>query len=286
MTLPSLSNEYLDKVLVSLTSNKVPHNLIESIRYSLLAPGKRIRPRLSIATSRMIGLDDLPAHAIAVSLEMLHCFTLIHDDLPCMDNDDFRRGKPSNHKAFGENVALLAGDALFALSVEALITGSKKSVNPEALIEGTELLLEALGPRGVTGGQSRELLLKEASSIDSIKLVHEQKTAALFVAVFEIPRALKGITKDSKESKIFVNLGTALGWAFQVADDLEDDISKHTEIPAWNVLKFMNRDDAIKNAENSLVNALIPLKNKWKIKADDIAAICEEVIKRLISLKK
>ena len=144
----------LDRHLVS-TDGRTPPNLEESIRYSLLAPGKRIRPRLALASARLVGLSPQAALPAALAVEMIHCFTLIHDDLPCMDDDDFRRGRPSNHKIYGEGLALLAGDALMMLALD-VSDGRSPPHSPRILCPcATAILFGPAGP--VASSVARQL---------------------------------------------------------------------------------------------------------------------------------
>jgi geranylgeranyl diphosphate synthase type II len=201
------------------SDGQTPLNLAESIRYSLLAPGKRIRARMLLACGKMLGLDSKAVLPAAVALEMIHCFTLIHDDLPCMDDDDFRRGMPSNHKKFGESLALLAGDALVPLALDTFMDSQVKA---GALIQGLRRLIWATGPRGVIGGQAEESLLDQHSSLEKLKQMHRKKTGALFLAAILIPKDFAEITDESEKGQALTAFADELGLAFQIADDLED----------------------------------------------------------------
>ena len=130
----------------------VPGELFESMEYSLRAGGKRLRPALCLAAAKRAGVDEEKAMPMALGLEMLHTATLIHDDLPCMDDDDMRRGKPSNHAKFGETLALLAGDALFVQSLE-FPMAKLKGIAPANVLRAMHIFAKAIGPSGVCGGQ-------------------------------------------------------------------------------------------------------------------------------------
>ncbi len=198
-----------------------PSNLKECMLYSLLGSGKRIRPRLCLASSRLIGLSAEAAVHTATALEMYHCSTLIHDDLPCLDNDDFRRGRPSNHKVFGEGLALVAGDALLTLTYESF-SENGKSCAPQAFYRGLRRLLTATGLRGVMGGQAEEMILSRESPLSAIVQMHRKKTGILFEAALLLPLDLHGIAPESEEYQALTHYAEGLGLAFQLADDRED----------------------------------------------------------------
>jgi len=215
-----LLRQALDHVLGD-PATATPLHLAESIRYSLLAPGKRIRPRLLVSCAEMLEIDQRASTPAALSLEMIHCFTLIHDDLPCMDNDDFRRGRPSNHKQFGEPIALLAGDALVAIAVE-VFSKAEDYVPPKCFVRALRRLIWAMGPKGVIGGQAAEMLLDENSSIEALERMQEQKTGALFLASLLIPVDFANIGDKDTRRAVIATFGNELGLAFQIADDLAD----------------------------------------------------------------
>lgn len=200
--------------------------LAEAMRYSLLAGGKRLRPMLVLAFCRACGAADEAALDAACGLEMLHTYTLIHDDLPCMDNDGLRRGKPTCHVVYGEWLALLAGDALQAEAFKAVLTSSLKS---EARARAAEILARAAGWDGVCGGQYMDLAgegqdLEEAE----IREMYRRKTGALFRAACEMGCACAGA--DSALQEAAGRYGELLGLAFQIRDDLLDLESTEEEL--------------------------------------------------------
>ncbi|MEK7690905.1 MAG: polyprenyl synthetase family protein, partial [Bdellovibrionota bacterium] len=201
-----------------------PINLRNAIEYSALAPGKRIRPKLLLAVGQLLGAPAEPSLNAAIALELIHCFTLIHDDLPCMDDDDFRRGRPSNHKVHGEGVALLAGDAIIPLAFEILLASPNNAPHPapNLKIELVRTLAHHMGALGVIGGQASELLLTPKSTLAELRAMHAAKTGALFVAAVDLGRILGGLDADSTGGRHLIAFGVALGVAFQVADDVED----------------------------------------------------------------
>ena len=278
-----------------------PRSLQESIRYSLLAPSKKIRPRLLLSCAEMLGLQRTQVIPAAIAIEMIHCFTLIHDDLPCMDDDDFRRGQPSNHKKFGESIALLAGDALIPLAFDVFL---ETPVELSRLKTALKRLAWASGPRGVTGGQAAESDLSKESSIDQLRQMHRQKTGALFIASLLIPKDLAEIPDESPEGLSILSFADELGLAFQVADDLEDieetspetapgafhearvqgaahASSKTFQAKPTSVLFFMKPEQARQQTLERLTAANQRLASHWGDRARSLGQIAEEVIRKL-----
>jgi geranylgeranyl diphosphate synthase type II len=165
-----------------------PHadKIIESMKYSLMAGGKRIRPILCLAACEMFGGDQNAAMPTAVALEMIHTMSLIHDDLPSMDNDDLRRGKPTNHVLYGEDVAILAGDALLSTSFEYVATHTD-GVPAERVVEILRRLGKAVGPYGLAGGQVKDLECENKTGVTLAELewIHMHKTASLLRVCFK-----------------------------------------------------------------------------------------------------
>lgn len=229
--------------------NGVPKSLRESIRYSLLGGGKRIRPRLVLAVSETLGLSLSAEAKLAVAIEMIHAYTLIHDDLPAMDNDDLRRGKPTNHKVYGEATAILAGDSLALLAFDVL-QPLRQELASDRVLEITRILLEAAGARGVIAGQAAETELangKTKGDLEALFEIFRLKTGALFVAALAMPFAAAG-----KEASDRLNrLGETIGIAFQIADDLEDDFSKEKKNPV-HIAAYLSANDARLKAEEML----------------------------------
>lgn len=201
-----------------LTTTDVPDQLLEAVRYSALAPGKRIRPCLVIECCKLVGgkLDD--AWPAAAAVECIHAFSLVHDDLPALDNDDLRRGRPTTHKQFGEAMAVLAGDALVMLAFE-LVAG--KIADPAASRVVTVTLARATGWHGMIGGQASDLMgEKQAPSESLARSIHDRKTASLFAASCRIGAIVSGATQETIDC--LGRFGTHLGRVFQIADDLLD----------------------------------------------------------------
>ncbi len=262
-----------------LTKNdgQTPPNLAEAIRYSLLAPGKRIRPRILLACAQMLGLQEGQALPAALALEMIHCFTLIHDDLPCMDDDDFRRGRPSCHKKFDEALALLAGDALIPLAIDVFMDSA---VDPLRLLAGLKHFTWASGPRGVVGGQAAESLLKQDSPFEEMIQMHAQKTGALFSAALLVPMEFAGIAPESEKGQAIQNFAATLGLAFQAADDLEDATSESTNDPT-HVLHYRKSNDVVNETVRNLTQVSHQLTQLWQDSAQPLTHIADEVIRKI-----
>ncbi len=193
-----------------------PRRLVEAMRYSLLSGGKRIRPVLLLAAFHAYSEDLDAALPFAVAVEMIHTYSLIHDDLPAMDDDDLRRGKPTSHKVFGEAMAILAGDALlseaFELMSESPLPYAQKALNT---------VVKRAGAGGMIAGQTADILLSgEAGDQRMVRYIHEHKTADLLTAPLVAGLILSGAPFDSiKSAEIY---GHNLGLAFQITDDLLD----------------------------------------------------------------
>jgi geranylgeranyl diphosphate synthase type II len=255
-----------------------PLNLSDSISYSLLSPGKRIRPRILLACGAMIGLPVAELVPAAMALEMVHCFTLIHDDLPCMDDDDFRRGMLSNHKKFGEAIALLAGDGLMALAVDVFL---ESPVAPQLMVQGLKRMAWAMGPRGVIGGQAAESLLNAKSTLEDLKAMHRQKTGALFSAAILIPKDFANLSDDSTQGRALRTYADSIGFAFQIADDLEDGLSgQDGERDSTNILTYMTQEEAQRLIQESLTEASLGLNQHWGDKSQTLVEIANEVIRK------
>ncbi|MFB0920010.1 MAG: polyprenyl synthetase family protein [Oscillospiraceae bacterium] len=202
------------------------HRLIEAMRYSLLAGGKRIRPVLVLSFCEATGKSPEKALPAAVGIEMLHTYTLIHDDLPCMDNDELRRGKPTNHIVFGEFTATLAGDALQA---EAFGTILRSGLPAEVRAECAEALANAAGIDGVCGGQQLDMEGNgKALNEQELTKIQTRKTGSLLAAACLMGAIVGGANEKQRESALIY--GSALGVAFQIRDDMLDELSTTEEL--------------------------------------------------------
>lgn len=213
-----------------------PPRLTESLRYSLLAPGKRVRPCLALLASQACGGALEAALPAASALEMVHCYSLIHDDLPAMDDDDLRRGRPTNHIQFGEATAILAGDGLLTLAFEVLA----RDLRPAELATACILdLARAAGVNGMVGGQQADLEAETAVglALDDLEAIHRRKTGCLLSAALTMGGRIGGATPEILENlRIY---GGCVGLAFQIADDLLDVTSDVQKMG-----KSVNKDQA------------------------------------------
>jgi geranylgeranyl pyrophosphate synthase len=193
-----------------------PERLHEAMRYSALGGGKRFRPLLCLAAAEAVGGDLVPVLDGACAVEMVHCFSLIHDDLPALDNDDLRRGKPTCHVKFGEALALLAGDALFCLAFETL---ANMDAPIERRLDCVRSLARASGTRGMVGGQTVDLEGGQMPpSPEKSRWIHERKTGTLISASCEVGAILAG--GDESVVELCASIGRKIGLAFQISDDI------------------------------------------------------------------
>ncbi len=196
--------------------------LIEAMRYSLEGGGKRLRPILTLSAAEALGLDPKSVLPAACALEYIHTYSLVHDDLPALDDDDTRRGKPSSHKRFGEAVAILAGDALLTEAFgQILLLGESGRFLPAQILGVVDLLAHHSGVRGMVGGQLLDVTIDTSdASLPEIEFIHIHKTGALILASVLIPTKLIPLEEEKIQS--FRRYGEALGLAFQISDDLLD----------------------------------------------------------------
>lgn len=201
----------------------LPHSLHKAMRYSVFAGGKRVRPILMLAACQAVGGDGEKAMPAACAMEMIHTYSLIHDDLPAMDDDDFRRGNPTNHKVFGEAVAILAGDALLTeafrlMSAPAFAAG----VPAEARLAVIHQIASCAGSHGMVGGQVVDMESEGKSDIDlpTVQYIHTHKTGALIKAAVVAGALLGGADREKLDA--ITRYGSAAGLAFQIADDILD----------------------------------------------------------------
>jgi len=193
--------------------------LEEAMRYSLLAGGKRIRPVLALATASAIGRDPKTVLPLGAAIELIHTYSLIHDDLPAMDDDDLRRGRPTCHRAFGEDVAILAGDGLYAEAFVLLL--SRQSGPPDRLLATARALARATGAQGMVAGQYIDVAGTALPGPDGLRRLHELKTGRLIAASVECVLLLAGLEK-SERFHSFSGFARELGVLFQIVDDILD----------------------------------------------------------------
>ena len=222
-------DDYLENLRFPARSAGVA-GLEDAMRYSLLAGGKRIRPVLALATARAVGLDQRQALPLAAAIELIHTYSLIHDDLPAMDDDDLRRGRPTCHVAYGEDVAILAGDALYAEAFHLLLRRRPDVVDPlpaERLLAAAAELADSTGVDGMVGGQFLDVTADKASAegdavqtADELRVLHELKTGRLIGASVGCVLRLAGLDED--QARPYREFADHLGVLFQIVDDILD----------------------------------------------------------------
>jgi geranylgeranyl diphosphate synthase type II len=214
----------------------IPGALAQAARYSLLAGGKRIRPVLCLTCASLCGLEPREAMPFAAALEMIHSYSLIHDDLPAMDNDDLRRGKPSNHKMFGEAAAILAGDALLtdSFALMALCSGADGPLPPVRVLEAMRLVSRAAGSAGMVGGQFLDIEHSKSgtdsapATVEGLARMQALKTGALLRVSCLSGAVLAGASE--KAMACIDEYGAAIGATFQVVDDILDQVGDEAQL--------------------------------------------------------
>ncbi|MCP9487979.1 MAG: polyprenyl synthetase family protein [Gaiellaceae bacterium MAG52_C11] len=213
--LRELVEEYLSGL--SFSEAEATAGLDEAMRYSLLAGGKRIRPVLCLAAARSAGFEPETVLPAAASIELIHTYSLIHDDLPAMDDDALRRGRPTSHVVYGEDVAILAGDGLFAEAIRHFC--ERQHGQPALALAALAELVRATGVGGMVGGQYRDVTLAQADA-DELRELHSLKTGRLIGASVAVPLILAGFTKTAMEP--YQRFAAELGVLFQIVDDILD----------------------------------------------------------------
>jgi geranylgeranyl diphosphate synthase type II len=218
---PDDLREQVDAYLQDLRFARDPGigGLEEAMRYSLLAGGKRIRPVLALATASAIGMGSDAVLPLAAALELIHTYSLIHDDLPAMDNDDMRRGRPTCHVAYGEDVAILAGDGLYAEAFHHLLT--RQRGEPVNIMRAAAELAAATGVNGMVGGQYLDVAESAPAGADGLRHLHELKTGRLIRASVECVLLIEG-KQGPATIEQFENFASELGVLFQIVDDILD----------------------------------------------------------------
>ncbi len=232
-----------------------PTQLNEAMKYALLNGGKRIRPQFALEAAKMVSLPESVALHFAYAMEIAHGFSLVHDDLPCMDNDDFRRGLPTTHKKFGDAQALLAGDALLNLAYDTFL-GCFHDIKPENFLVAFQFFNHSIG--GMILGQSEELHV-DHSDLNALIKIQSLKTGKLFHASILCPILLSGKTQQDSLFLECEKYAEGFGFAFQIADDLEDEIQDKNQ-ESKNILSHLGRDAAIELAIKKLTGCNVSEK--------------------------
>lgn len=264
-------------------------DIIRAMAYSVFAGGKRLRPILCISGSEAVGGDGTGVLPAACALELIHTYSLIHDDLPVMDDDDLRRGHPTNHKVFGEAIALLAGDGLLTEAFHILARMSlPNGTRPEALVRVIGLIAEAAGHRGMVGGQVVDIQSEGRSpDPDVVRFIHTHKTSDLITASTVSGAILSGA--DEGSVKALTDYGQRIGLAFQISDDIlniegdrrvlgkdvgsDEERGKMTWPAAFGL-------DASKKTQADLVEAAVESLNPFDHRADPLRWIARYIVER------
>ena len=270
-------------------SGRLPQRLHEAMRYSVLGGGKRVRPILLLATAQALGLPEAQVEAAACALELVHVYSLVHDDLPAMDDDDLRRGRPTCHKAFDEATALLVGDALQSLAFELLARDPGLPDAPAVRVRLVALLAEAIGSLGMAGGQAIDLQSEGRSlSIEQVEQLHSLKTGALIRASVMMGAACVPAL-DARLERALAGFAAPIGLAFQIQDDLLDELSDTATLgkvagadrergksthPA--ILGIAGSQERVRNLSEAALKSLEPLGAK----ADALRAVADWLLAR------
>jgi geranylgeranyl diphosphate synthase type II len=280
----------VEKALDSSLSATSPNveKIIESMKYSLMAGGKRIRPILCLASCEMFGGTEAMAMPTAVALEMIHTMSLIHDDLPAMDDDDLRRGKPTNHVLYGEDVAILAGDALLSTSFEH-VAAHTQGVPAERVVDVLRRLGTSVGAYGLAGGQVMDLACenKEGVTLKDLEWIHMHKTAALLKVSVAAGAILAGASKeDVANCELYAE---KIGLAFQIADDILDvtatseelgkTAGKDEDTNKTTYVKLLGLEQSKKEADRIVAEAKQALA-KYGDKAAPLLGIADYIVAR------
>lgn len=206
-----------------LPTQEAAHKLFAAMRYSVLNNGKRLRPAMVYAAGMALNTPIEKLHAAAASVELIHCYSLIHDDLPAMDDDDLRRGQPTCHKAFDEATAILAGDALQTMAFQILADAELNPVNPQQQVNMITALTRAAGAAGMILGQAEDMAAEgQLLSLDKLIKLHQHKTGALFTACMELCLIASGRDNDHTARESLLDYAKNIGLAFQIQDDILD----------------------------------------------------------------
>ncbi|HDK25494.1 MAG TPA: polyprenyl synthetase family protein [Candidatus Atribacteria bacterium] len=271
----------IDKALDDfLPLEESPPSIIhKAMRYSVFSGGKRLRPILTLATAELLGKEIEIVLSLACGIELIHTFSLIHDDLPCIDNDDFRRGKPSNHKVFGEDIALLAGDALLVSGFELIVKNAEiKNISKQSILEVLREISNYIGTKNMLGGQVEDINMeKEDIDRDYLFTMYSKKTAALICASIRGGAILSGA--NQRELIALTRYGENIGLAFQITDDIIDIMQDQREMkkPTY------PQKYGIKEAKIEVERLVKEAKKSLKIfneKAEVLNALADYIVKR------
>lgn len=267
----NILKEIVEKNLDDFVPVKYPEEIYESMKYSLNAGGKRLRPIMTLEVCKILSGSYEAALPTACAIEMLHTQSLIHDDLPCMDNDDYRRGKLTNHKMFSEATAVLAGDALLSYAPKLIIEKTPETVNPKVVMNVIKEFCIAAGVDGIISGQIVDIDSENKKiSSETLDFIHEYKTAKLFVLAVKAGAIIANATE--KQIEELEKFAVTFGHAFQIYDDVLDEIATLEELG-----KTPGKDA---NAHKATYTSLFGLENA-KCKVVSLCNECCDILKNI-----
>ncbi len=285
----NLVEQELAVLMLSASGPFVQH--IEAMRYSLFSGGKRLRPILCLAAAEAVATDSktrCKALPVACALECIHTYSLIHDDLPAMDNDALRRGKPTNHTVYGEAAAILAGDGLLTYAFDLLSGSSTANLPDRARMRIIQVIARAAGPQGMVGGQSLDMIYEgKQAGYEVLRTIHQSKTGALITAAIEAGAIAAGANDEQVSS--LCSYGQQVGLAFQIVDDLLDlessteelgkAVGKDVEVHKLTYPVLFGVEGSRKMAREA-VDAAQQVLNGFDTKADPLRALARYIVER------
>ncbi|MDA2771675.1 (2E,6E)-farnesyl diphosphate synthase [Bacillus cereus group sp. Bc010] len=283
------SKTFVEEKLVSYANElQCPNVLREAMAYSLEAGGKRLRPLLLFATLQAFGKEKNLGVGAACALEMIHTYSLVHDDLPCMDDDDLRRGKPTNHKVFGEAMAVLAGDGLLTYAFQVIMAYEQKEISAEKKVRLVLELAKAAGPEGMVGGQVADMEAEgKQLTIDELEYIHKHKTGKLLEFAVLAGSILSNATEEQEEK--LLEFAKYIGLAFQIRDDIldvegiEEEIGKPIGSDVSNEKSTYTTLFTVDRAKDILEETIAKAKDaisSLQLQDEYLLSICDLIAKR------
>lgn len=273
----NIIDKALDEFLPS--EEKSPSIIHKAMRYSVFGGGKRIRPILTLATAELLGKEIETVLKVACGIELIHTFSLIHDDLPCIDNDDFRRGKPSNHKVFGEAIALLAGDALLVSGFETIVKNAElKGIKKQSILKVIKEISYYIGTDNMLGGQVEDINPENKNiTKEDLYDMYMKKTAALICASIRAGAILSDA--NQRQLKALTRYGENIGLAFQIVDDILDIMQDQKEMGKPTYPNKYGIKESKMETERLIKEAKISLKI-FKHKAEVLNNLADYIVSR------
>ncbi|MDH4420367.1 MULTISPECIES: (2E,6E)-farnesyl diphosphate synthase [Bacillus] len=283
------SKTFVEEKLVSYANElQCPNVLREAMAYSLEAGGKRLRPLLLFATLQAFGKERNLGVGAACALEMIHTYSLVHDDLPCMDDDDLRRGKPTNHKVFGEAMAVLAGDGLLTYAFQVIMAYEQNEISAEKKVRLVLELAKAAGPEGMVGGQVADMEAEgKQLTIDELEYIHKHKTGKLLEFAVLAGAILADATEE--QEKNLLTFAKYIGLAFQIRDDIldvegtEEEIGKPIGSDVSNEKSTYTTLFTVDRAKDILEETIAKAKDaisSLQLQDEYLVSICDLIAKR------